>query len=78
MYLKGLFYWNKRSPDGLQRSIEYFNRAVEADPRYALAYAGLADSLQRHVVLQHRSPGRGDAEVESCRGKGAGDRWQSG
>jgi len=44
LYLKGLFYWNKRSPDGLQRSIEYFNRAVEADPRYALAYAGLADS----------------------------------
>jgi eukaryotic-like serine/threonine-protein kinase len=44
LYLKGLFYWNKRSPDGLQKAIEYFNRAVEADPRYALAYAGLADS----------------------------------
>jgi eukaryotic-like serine/threonine-protein kinase len=44
LYLKGLFYWNKRSPDGLQKSIEYFNRAVELDPHYALAYAGLADS----------------------------------
>jgi serine/threonine-protein kinase len=44
LYLKGLFYWNKRSPDGLQKSIEYFNRAVEVDPHYALAYAGLADS----------------------------------
>jgi eukaryotic-like serine/threonine-protein kinase len=44
LYLKGLFYWNKRSPDGIQKAIEYFNRAVEADPRYALAYAGLADS----------------------------------
>jgi tetratricopeptide (TPR) repeat protein len=44
LYLKGLFYWNKRSPDGLQRAIEYFNQAVEADPRYALAHAGLADS----------------------------------
>jgi eukaryotic-like serine/threonine-protein kinase len=43
-YLKGLFYWNKRSPDGLQRAIEYFNQAVETDPAYALAYAGLADS----------------------------------
>jgi eukaryotic-like serine/threonine-protein kinase len=44
LYLKGLFYWNKRSPDGLQKSIEYFNRAVEVDPAYALAYAGLADT----------------------------------
>ena len=44
LYLKGLFYWNKRSPDGLQRAIEYFSRAVETDPTYALAYAGLADS----------------------------------
>jgi TolB-like protein/Tfp pilus assembly protein PilF len=44
LYLKGLFYWNKRSPDGLQRAIDYFNRAVETDPTYALAYAGLADS----------------------------------
>src|SRR5439155_17961521 len=44
LYLKGLFYWNKRSPDGLQKSIEYFNRAVEVDPAYALAYAGLADA----------------------------------
>jgi eukaryotic-like serine/threonine-protein kinase len=44
LYLKGLFYWNKRSPDGVQKSIEYFNRAVETDPAYALAYAGLADA----------------------------------
>jgi len=44
LYLKGLFYWNKRSPDGLQKSIDYFNRAVETDPTYALAYAGLADA----------------------------------
>ena len=44
LYLKGLFYWNKRSPDGVQKAIEYFNRAVETDPAYALAYAGLADA----------------------------------
>ena len=74
LYLKGLFYWNKRSPDGMQKSIEYFNRAVETDPAYALAYAGLADSLQHDVVLQHRSSARGDAEGESRGGQGAGDR----
>ena len=44
LYLKGLYYWNKRSPDGAQRSVEYFNRAIDADPTYALAYAGLADT----------------------------------
>ena len=44
LYLKGLYYWNKRSADGVQRSVEYFNRAIDADPTYALAYAGLADA----------------------------------
>ncbi len=44
LYLKGRYYWNKRSPDGIQKSIEYLNRAVDSDPGYALAYAGLADS----------------------------------
>jgi TolB-like protein/Tfp pilus assembly protein PilF/predicted Ser/Thr protein kinase len=43
-YLKGLYYWNKRSPDALRTSIGYFNRAIDADPGYALAYAGLADA----------------------------------
>jgi serine/threonine-protein kinase len=44
MYLRGRYYWNKRSADGVQKAVEYFNRAVDADPAYALAYAGLADS----------------------------------
>jgi tetratricopeptide (TPR) repeat protein len=44
LYLKGRYYWNKRSPDNIYKAIEYLNRAVDADPAYALAYAGLADS----------------------------------
>ncbi len=44
LYLKGLYHWNKRSADGVQRAVEYFNRAIEADPAYALAYTGLADT----------------------------------
>jgi len=43
LYLKGRFYWNKRSGDSLKKSIEYFNQAIEKDPSFALAYAGLAD-----------------------------------
>ena len=43
LYLQGRFYWNTRSADGLQRGIEYFERALQKDPRYAPAYSGLAD-----------------------------------
>lgn len=44
LYLKGLFYWNKRTPDALKRSVEYFNMALDKDPNYGLAYAGIASS----------------------------------
>jgi eukaryotic-like serine/threonine-protein kinase len=43
-YLKGRFYWNKRTAEGLTKGIEYFKQAIEIDPGYALAFAGLADS----------------------------------
>lgn len=42
-YLKGRYYWNKRSEESLTKAIEYFQLATERDPHYALAYAGLAD-----------------------------------
>jgi TolB-like protein/Tfp pilus assembly protein PilF len=44
LYLKGRFFWNKRSGADLRKAIEYFNQAIAKDPDYALAYAGLADS----------------------------------
>jgi eukaryotic-like serine/threonine-protein kinase len=44
MYLRGRYHWNQRSPEGLQKAVDYFNQAVAADPAYALAYAGLADT----------------------------------
>jgi len=42
-YLKGRYYWNKRSADGFAKAIQYFEAATRKDPQYALAYAGLAD-----------------------------------
>ncbi len=42
LYLKGRYFWNKFSEEGLQTSIEYFGRAIEKDGNYALAYVGLA------------------------------------
>jgi serine/threonine protein kinase/Flp pilus assembly protein TadD len=42
LYLRGRYFWNKFTEDGLKKSIEYFNQAIEKDPNYAQAYAGIA------------------------------------
>jgi serine/threonine protein kinase len=43
LYLQGRYFWNRRHEGGLQRGIEYFQKAIEADPQYALPYSGIAD-----------------------------------
>ena len=43
-YLKGRYFWNKRTADGFKKAIDHFNKAIDQDPTYAPAYAGLADS----------------------------------
>jgi TolB-like protein len=42
-YLKGRYFWNKRTSDGFRKSIEYFNQAIAYEPTYAVAYDGLCD-----------------------------------
>jgi TolB-like protein/DNA-binding winged helix-turn-helix (wHTH) protein/Tfp pilus assembly protein PilF len=44
LYLKGRYFWNKRSTQGFERAVECFQQAIAKDPTYARAYAGLADS----------------------------------
>jgi tetratricopeptide (TPR) repeat protein len=44
LYLKGRYYWNKRTRSDIETAISYFNQAIAKDPGYALAYSGLADS----------------------------------
>ena len=44
LYLKGRYFWNKRNEEGFRNGIEYFKRAEEKDPTFALAFSGLADS----------------------------------
>jgi TolB-like protein/Tfp pilus assembly protein PilF len=44
LYLKGRYHWNKRNPEGLQKAVDYFQQALNRDPAYPLAYAGLADT----------------------------------
>lgn len=55
LYLKGRFHFNKLTPDGVQKAVEYFQQAGERDPNYALAYAGLGDC---HNYLAHRDEAR--------------------
>src|SRR5580658_7841941 len=43
-YLKGRYFWNKRTMEGLKVALAYFNQAIEEDPKYAEAYSGLADT----------------------------------
>ncbi|HKM89227.1 MAG TPA: hypothetical protein VJX29_01330 [Candidatus Acidoferrales bacterium] len=42
-YLQGLVSWNKRTPEGIRKSIDYFQQAIQKDPQFALAWAGLAN-----------------------------------
>jgi tetratricopeptide (TPR) repeat protein len=48
LYLKGRYFWNRRTGPNLQKAVGYFEQAIEKDPKYALAYSGLADC---HVLL---------------------------
>lgn len=43
-YLRGKYYWNRRGREGLEKSTKYFEEAIKMDPKFALAYSGLADS----------------------------------
>ena len=62
LYLRGRYHWNRRGVDGLQRAVTCFERALEKDPAYALAWAGMADCYAMHDPY------------EVCSGKEAGPR----
>ncbi len=52
LYLKGRYYWNKRTKEGFNIAIEYFQQAIDKDPNYALAYTGLADTY--NLIADYR------------------------
>jgi TolB-like protein/Flp pilus assembly protein TadD len=66
LYLQGRYHWNKRNLGGLTKGAEYFQKAVDCDPTYAAAYAGLADSASRLGFWMDATPEEGCA-----RGKAA-------
>jgi TolB-like protein len=44
LYLRGRYYWNQRTSEGVKKGLDYFEQAIQKDPGYGLAYAGVADS----------------------------------
>ena len=56
LYLKGRFFWNKRTDADLRKAIDYFNHAIAKDPNYALAHAGLADCYDLLCEYSDLSP----------------------
>ncbi|MEE8463117.1 MAG: protein kinase, partial [Acidobacteriota bacterium] len=57
-YLEGRYWWNKRTEEGFEKAVGLFNEAIEEDPLYALAYAGLADTYNLLAFYHHRTPGQ--------------------
>jgi len=66
LYLKGLFHWNKRTAEALKTSVDYFNQAIEKDPNYAQAYAGMALAYVLFPIYSAGNPAESTA-----RGKAA-------
>ncbi len=50
-YVRGRYFWNKRSTKDIEKAIKYFTEAIEIEPSYALAYSGLADALNVLAIL---------------------------
>ena len=69
LYLKGRYYWDKRTPDGLAKSKDFFAQAIEKDPNYALAHVGLAEYYATIPEYTHTP-----ASVANPRAKAAAQR----
>jgi tetratricopeptide (TPR) repeat protein len=68
-YLKGRYFWNKRTAQWMKKGVESFQRALDCDPNYALAYSGLADSYVSFATVGALSPA-----VAIPKAKAAADR----
>jgi TolB-like protein len=72
LYLKGRYHWNKRSPEGLQKAVEYFRQALDQDPAYSLACVGLADTYAYLSFFNLVAPCEGMPKAKAAAMKGLG------
>jgi TolB-like protein/DNA-binding winged helix-turn-helix (wHTH) protein/Tfp pilus assembly protein PilF len=66
LYLQGRYSWNQRTPRGIKKSVDFFQQAVEKDPNFALAYAGLADAYNFSNILGVVAPKESSPEAEAA------------
>ncbi len=66
LYIKGRFHWNQRSPEGLDKAVGYFEQAVRKDPRYALAWVGLADAHNLRSLYAGEPPRQAFPKAEAA------------
>ncbi len=69
-YLRGRYFWNKRTEQGLRKGLEYFQQAIGKDPNYALAYSGMADSysllVNYHILAPREAFPAGEAAAKKA------------
>jgi DNA-binding SARP family transcriptional activator len=65
-YLRGRYYWNKRTAEWLSKGVDCFKQAIDIDPGYAPAYAGLSDSYTLQVIREALPPGEGFAKAKAA------------
>lgn len=66
LYLKGRFFEVKYTPEGYEKSLEYYRQAIEEDPSYALAYAGMAHAYSAMTVEEILPPGEGCQKLKAA------------
>ncbi|MGH9963025.1 MAG: tetratricopeptide repeat protein, partial [Pyrinomonadaceae bacterium] len=64
-YLRGRYFWNKRTGEGFRKAIDHFQQAIDIDPKYAQAYAGLADTYILKRVFALLEPGETLQQMEA-------------
>lgn len=69
LYLRGRYFWNQRTRDGLLKSVDYFRQATIADPNYSEAYAGLADAYVELVAFGNLVPADGLPQAKAAASK---------
>ena len=73
MFLKGRYHANKYTAQGWKRAIEFFEKAIDRQPDYALAYAGIATARGLPVVLRHSARRTDDSAEQERQQPGVGD-----
>jgi serine/threonine-protein kinase len=66
LYLKGRHHWDQQTPEGYEKSLEYFQQAIDKDPNYALAYTGIANTFVAMTIEGLLPPKQGQEQAQAA------------